>query len=137
MSSYERYKKDVIDPRQANRGNMKSSREIRRELGRKNMKPKSLQLSEVSNIIRGNKALIQSLKKQLILNDQKINALQHEMDELRETLATFEKPTEPTEEDKLREKYGLEMHKNALRGGKETKIYQKWREKQTKAYQDK
>ena len=110
---------------------------MRRNLGRKNIKPKTLQLTEMSNIVRGNKALIQSLKKQIILQDQKIFGLQHDIKELEETLSTFELPTEPTKEDKLRERYGHEMHKIALRGGKETKIYQKWREKQTKPYQDK
>jgi len=135
---YNRYKKDVIEPRQSNRGKkMLSSREMRRNLGRKNIKPKTLQLTEMSNIVRGNKALIQSLKKQIILQDQKIFGLQHDIKELEETLSTFELPTEPTKEDKLRERYGHEMHKIALRGGKETKIYQKWREKQTKPYQDK
>ena len=125
MSKYERYKKDVIEPRQAKRGELLSSREIRRKLGRKNMKPKTIQQKEISNIIKGNKALIQSLKKQLILHDQKINAIQHDVEDLRETLATFETPTDGD----LGEKYQAETGKKSLWRGNETKAFQQWKGK--------
>ena len=129
--TYESYKKDVIDKRQSNRKGF-STRELRRRIGRKNMKPKTTQQREILNTMRQNKVLIESLKKQIILAEQKIQGLQEDVSLIAERLDVIDVENEPTEEEKLRARYGLETHKNALRGGKETKIYQKWRKEQEK-----
>ncbi len=130
---FERYKKEIIEPRQNKpEGKMLSTREMRRRVKRGNMKPKTVQLREIHTTMIHNKNLINSLKQQIILSEQKIQVLQEEVSVILERLEIIEnpRPPEPTEEEKSYKKYAKETHKLAIRGGKETDIYKKWKAKQ-------
>lgn len=129
ISEYEKYKKEVIEPRKAKRsGQMLSSREMRRKLGRGNMKPKTIQQREIQNTLRRNKNLINSLKQQIILSEQKIQALQEEVTHVNERLDILEIKPEPND-DVMRIKFEDETGKKSLWRGKATKAYQDWQEK--------
>lgn len=97
------------------------------------MKPKTVQMREIHTTMVRNKNLINSLKQQVVLTEQKVTLLQQEMKEVRETLKLWseEAETEIVEtEEELRKRYTKTLHKNPIRGGKETGIYRKWRAKQ-------
>ena len=130
MSKYERYKQEIVEPRQKKReGKMLSSREMRRQIGRGNMKPKNIQQREIHNTMIQNKNLINSQKQQIILSEQKIQVLQTEMSAIIERLEILEMEKEP-DDTGLRLKFEDETKGRSLWRGQETKAFKAWKSKQ-------